>query len=129
MNPINSVPVRKIYLEDAISRHKYGVSPIKQKQIPALKFAYVEGLYNFSFLSTLISAFYAINKRYTGRNVYRVAYIGSIVAHVSLLTWRNNLKIETMKILEADEKNFYDYLNFYRYAVIDQVHSYEENKL
>ena len=128
MNPINSVPVRKIYLEDAISRHKVGVSPIKQKQIPALKFAYVEGLYNFSVLSTAISFFYAINKRYTGRKVYYYAFGGSIFAYFSLFTWRNNLKIETMKILEADEKNFYDYLKFYRYAVIDQVHSYEENK-
>jgi hypothetical protein len=129
MNPINSVPVRKIYLEDAISRHKYGVSPIKQKQITARNFAYVENLYNFSVFFSAISAFYAINKRYTGRNVYYYAFGGSIVAYFSLLTCRNNLKIETMKILEADEKNFYDYLNFYRYAVIDQVHSYEENKL
>jgi hypothetical protein len=128
MNPINSVPVRKIYLEDAISRHKDGVSPIKEKQKHALKYAYVEGLYNFSILSTAISAFYAINKRHTGRNVYYFAFTGSAVAYLSLLQWKNNKKNETMKILETDEKNFYDYLNFYRYAVIDQVHNYEENK-
>ena len=129
MSSLSSVPVRKIYLEDAISRHKDGVSPIKQKKIIATKFYNVENLYTFSGLCTAVSAFYAINKRYTGRNVYYYVLGGSIVAYFSLLTWRNNLKIETMKILEADEKNFNDYVLFYKHAVIDQVHSYEENKI
>jgi hypothetical protein len=128
MNPITSVPVRKIYLDDAISRHKTGVSPIREKQKTAKKFAYVDNIYKISLMTTAISAFYAINKTYTGRNVYYLAFGGSAAAFFGLRMWRNNLMNETMKSLETDEKNFYDYLDFYRYAVTDQVHIYEDNK-
>ena len=127
MNPLSSVPARQIYLEDAISRHKTGVSPIRSRQKVARRYEHLNNAFNASLFAAFLSCYFAYNKTYTGRNVYLLSLAGSAVVASALFYYSTNYRNYTRESLGCEEKNFNDYVHFYRYANIDPINYFEED--
>jgi hypothetical protein len=127
MNPLSSVPARQIFLEDAISRHKTGVSPIRSKQKIAMRYGHLNLASNASLLAVTLTGYFAFNKTYTGRNVYLLSLAGSIFIASFFFYLRNDYRHYARESLGCEEKNFNDYVHFYRYANIDPINYFEED--
>ncbi len=123
-----NVPARKIYLDDAISRHKTGVSPIREKQIVANRFDLWKKLLNVSLLSTAYFSYLTFNKLYTNRLVYGTTFVINLAISGLLFINFKHLKSETIKKLECSEENFKDFLWFYKHAVLDKPNYFEETQ-
>ncbi len=123
-----NVPARQIFLEDAISRHKTGFSPIREKQSIAQKYTLIRSSFNFLVCSAAVSGFFSINKLYTGRKVYFLLFAGSSVASAFMAYVKKNYKSYALEKLECKEELFDEYLWFYRNAVTDQPNYFEEDK-
>ncbi len=123
-----NVPARQIFLDDAISRHKTGFSPIREKQSIAQKYTYIRSAFNFLVCSAAVSGFFSINKLYTGRKVYFLVFLGSSVASSIMFYVKKNYKSITLKKLDCKEELFDEYLWFYRNAVTDHPNYFEEDR-
>jgi len=124
---LTDIPYRQIFLEDAISREKTGISPIKHKQSLAKNYYFFNRLYQASMLSLATFAYFAYTKSHSNRRVYLLSLLGNAVLTPLLYSYTHKLKSKYLKEFNCTEDNFEDYAHFYYYFIGDFDNYYEQD--
>jgi hypothetical protein len=120
--------VRQIFLEDAITKHHKGYSPVRERQIIAKRYSYLNGFTNLSLCAAIVSGFFAFNKTYTGRSVYYFAFGGTLCVFLLMNYIRDQKKKCVINELQCDDKSLKEFVDFYKNANIDTPSYFEEDK-
>jgi hypothetical protein len=123
-----SLPVRKLYLDDVITQHHKGFSPMRKNQRVAWNFVYINNAYNLSIISTCLMAYMTFTKIHTNRNTYLKGFFA--MSAVSLCFWyaKSQYYVKTLNEFGCEENKFKEYLDFYKNALLDSPNYYEYDK-
>jgi hypothetical protein len=114
-----NIPVRQIFLQDAISTEKTCVSTLAQKRGLANTLYFFKYLCYASISSSLAFAYLTVNKKYTNRKVYFFSFLGSMAITALATIKYNSLKIKCLEEFKCSKEQFDDFAWFYNYSIID----------
>lgn len=121
-----NLPYRRIFLEDAISKNEKGISILQERQILANRSFKLKYLLNISIIGCISSLYLSLNKSYTNRNIYRISFLLSTPLSYIIYEYYNNHNKKCLELFNCEEKDLNDYLWFYKYAMLDNINSYEK---
>ena len=114
-----NIPVRQIFLEDAISTEKTGVSTFAEKRRLANSLYLFKYLSYLSIASSLSFGYLAVNKKYTNRKIYLLSFLGSVLSTVFTTRWHNSLKRKCLEEFKCSKEQLAEYAWFYNYSIVD----------
>jgi hypothetical protein len=122
-----SLPVRKLYLDDLITKHHKGFSPMRNNQQLAWNYTYLNNIYNLSLFSSLTMAYMSYTKIHTKRMTYLKGFV--VVSAITSALWyaRTQYHAKVLTEFGCEENKFKEYLEFYYNALLDFPNYYESD--
>ena len=123
----SSVQVRKIYLDDIITQHNSGISPLRLNQKKAFYYSYLQRALNLSTLGTGAMGFILLTKTHTKRSVYFKGFVSLFLLSITFYYFTNKYRQQLIVDFKCEKENLHQHLEFYRNALLDSPNYFEQN--